>query len=84
MKKILLSVAILALLSACGGGGNGSGTVAAQPPVGGVAGSGDAFVSAVYAVTLTSDGNDNVDTYSMYDSIGETMPENTAPDTIPA
>lgn len=83
MKKVILFLAVAALLSACGGGGNGGGTVAAQPPVGGVAGSGDAFVSAVYAVVLSSDGNDNVATYDGYDTVAVTAPENTAEDSIP-
>ncbi len=86
MKKVLFLIAVASLLTACGGGsdsGNGSGTAVGQAPGGGIAGSGDAFVSAVYAVVLSSDGNDNVATYDGYDTIVATMPDNTAPDTIP-
>ena len=83
MKKVLFLIAVASLMTACGGGGSGSGTAIGQSPGGGVAGSGDAFVSAVYAVVLSSDSNDNVDTYSGYDTISETLPDNTAPDSIP-
>lgn len=83
MKKVLFLIAVASLLSACGGGGSGGGTAIGQPPVGGVAGSGDSFVSAVYAVVLSSNSNDNVDTYSMYDTVSVTSDDNTAPDSIP-
>ena len=86
MKKVLFLIAVASVLTACGGGGdsgNGSGTAIGQAPNGGVAGFGDTFISAVYAVVLSSDGNDNVATYDGYDTIVATMPDDTAPDTIP-
>lgn len=87
MKKVILLFAVAAVLSACGGGGgdNGTGTVAGIPADPVPAGQGDAFVSAVLAVTNA----DNADMLSCeqasatYDnSIAATLPEFTVPDTL--
>ena len=84
MKKILLAIAVASLMSACGGGGDGGGTVAgaAAGPV--PAGQGDAFVSAVLAVTnlANADTLDTDTSVPTYNNITETTPDFTIPDTL--
>ena len=84
MKKVILVSAVVALLSTCGGGGNGSGTAIGQSPNGGVAGSGDTFVSAVFNYIVASDAMSTEPAeFSTYDTITATADDNTAPDSIP-
>ena len=89
MKKILLLIAVASLISACGGGGggDGGGSVAGTPAGPVPAGQGDAFVSAVLAVTNLADA-DKLDTdgpsgsIATYNSVEATTPETTIPDTL--
>lgn len=84
MKKILLLIAVASVLSACGGGGNGAGTVAGIPAGPVPAGQGDAFVSAVLNVTNVANA-DMLDTDSSvptYNNNTETTSDFTVPDTL--
>lgn len=85
MKKVLFLMAVAGLMTACGGGGgNGGGTAVGQAPNGGVAGSGDSFVSAVFNYIVASDAMSTEPAeFSMYDTVTVTADENTAPDSIP-
>ena len=85
MKKILLLVAVASLLTACGGGGsNGVGTNSGVPGGGGIAGQGDAFVSAVLAIINAPDADtqDTASSAPAFDNTAETSNETNIPDTL--